>query len=85
MNELLPLRRPPKPPRETARMRQGLSVRVDAGLLKAFLAACKNHKLKSSDLMETILWNALGEPPMSFEPEFLGEAHDKHSFESREK
>jgi antitoxin component of RelBE/YafQ-DinJ toxin-antitoxin module len=45
-------------------------VRVDAGLLKAFQAACKQYNLKTSDLMEAILWNALGEPPMSFEPGF---------------
>lgn len=76
MKELFPLKRPPKPPRETARIRQGLSVRVDAGLLKAFQAACKTHKLRSSDLMETILWNALGEPPLSFEPEFRGHCRD---------
>jgi hypothetical protein len=85
MNEPLPLKLPPKPPRETARTRQGLSVRVDAGLLKAFQAACKRHKLKSSDLMETILWNALGEPPMSFEPGFRGQADAKLSSESLDK
>lgn len=70
MSNLVLLKRAPEPPRETARLRQGLSVRVDAGLVRAFQAACKRHNRKPSELMETILWNALGEPPMSFEPGF---------------
>lgn len=67
MADQILLKRPPEPPRETARVRQGLSVRVDSGILRAFDETCKRHGLKSSQLMEIILWNALGEPPMSFE------------------
>ncbi len=74
MGDLVFLKHPPQPVRETARTRQGLSVRVDAGLVNAFGEACKRHNLKPSELMETILWNALGEPPMSFEPGFRGPA-----------
>jgi hypothetical protein len=70
MSDPVVLKRPPEPPRETARIRQGMSVRVDAGLVKAFQDACKRQHVKSSELMESILWNALGQPPMSFEPEF---------------
>jgi hypothetical protein len=85
MSDLVVLKRPPGPPRETARTRQGMSVRVDAGLVKAFQDACKRHNIKSSDLMESILWNALGEPPMSFEPEFRGPAPRRQPIENQEK
>ncbi len=85
MTDLVFLRHPPQPVRETARMRQGLSVRVDAGLVKAFGEACKRHNLKPSELMETILWNALGEPSMSFEPSFRAQAQVKAPKEPHEK
>jgi len=70
MKALAVFKRPPEPARETARTRQGMSVRVDAGLLRAFHEACKHHGLKPSELMEIILWNALDEPPLSFEAGF---------------
>jgi hypothetical protein len=73
MSNFFVIKPAPKPPRETARIRQGLSVRVDAGLAKAFREACKRDSLRPSDLMERILWNALGEPPMSFETGFREE------------
>lgn len=79
MSDLIRMKHPPKPVRETARMRQGMSVRVDAGLLKAFHAVRKRHGLKTSDLMELILWNALGEPRMSFEPGFYDHQSGDHS------
>ncbi len=63
--------RPPAPPRETARIRQALSVRVDAGLVRAFLDTCDRLGLRQSEMMEMVLWNALGKPPLSFEPEFI--------------
>lgn len=74
MSDVVLLERPPEPPRESARMRQGLSVRVDAGLLKSFHETCKRLGLRKSELMEFILWNALGRPPMSFEPGFRAKA-----------
>jgi hypothetical protein len=81
MSDLVSLRHPPQPLRETARMRQGLSVRVDAGLVAAFGEACKRRNLKPSELMETILWNTLGEPPMSFEPGFRGPVQSRQPTE----
>ncbi|AFM23462.1 hypothetical protein [Desulfomonile tiedjei] len=60
---------PPAPPRETARIRQALSVRVDAGLVRAFYEACKRYELRHSEMMEIILWNALEKPPLSYQPE----------------
>ena len=70
MNDPSVLKRPPAPPRETARTRQALSVRVDAGLVSAFHETRKRLGLGQSEMMETILWNALDEPPLSFEPEY---------------
>lgn len=70
MREIVPLRRPPTPPRGAVGTKQTLSLRVDAGIVKAFHEAAKNLGVRPSALMETILWNALGAPPMSFEPEF---------------
>jgi antitoxin component of RelBE/YafQ-DinJ toxin-antitoxin module len=67
LDNLINLKRPPAPPRETARTRQALPLRVDAGLVRAFHEACKRLGLKQSELIEMILWNALGEPPLSFE------------------
>jgi len=85
MSNLAILKRPPDPPRETARMRQGLSVRVDAGLVRAFRDTSKRLNLKSSDLMEMILWNALGGPPMSYEPGFGDPAHSEQGAKPHEK
>ncbi|MGO9571142.1 MAG: hypothetical protein ACLP5H_26755 [Desulfomonilaceae bacterium] len=70
MNDPSVLKRPPAPPRETARTRQALSVRVDAGLVSAFHETRKRLGLGQSEMMEIILWNALDEPPLSFEPEY---------------
>ena len=77
MSDLIVLKRPPKPARETARYRQGMSVRVDAGLLKAFHEARKKHGFKVSEFMELILWNTLGEPRMSFEAGFYDQQPEK--------
>ncbi len=66
----VPFERPPAPPRETARIRQALSVRVDAGLVRAFYEICKRFELRHSEMMEIILWNALEKPPLSYEPDF---------------
>ena len=85
MSDLFLLKRPPKPPRETARMRQGLSIRVDAGLIKVFREACKRYNVKSSELMEIILWNALEEPPLSFESGFRSPSASRRSKEPDEK
>jgi hypothetical protein len=71
MNNLSLFTRPPAPPRETARIRQALSVRVDAGIVAAFHETRKRLGLGQSEMMETILWNVLGKPPMSFEQGFL--------------
>jgi hypothetical protein len=71
MNNLSLLKRPPAPPRETARIRQALSARVDAGIVSAFHETRKRLGLGQSEMMETILWNVLGKPPMSFEQGFL--------------
>lgn len=79
MSDLTTLKHPPKPNRETARTRQGMSVRVDAGLLRAFREACKRHGFKASDLMELILWNALSEPYMSFEAGFRDQQQQSQS------
>jgi hypothetical protein len=68
--------RPPAPPRETARIRQTLSVRVDAGLVRAFYETCKRFELRHSEMMEIILWNALEKPPLSYEPEFAASIRD---------
>jgi hypothetical protein len=70
MNNPIRLERPPKPPRETARTRQALPLRVDAGLVRAFHETCKRLGIKPSDMMEIILWNALERPPLSYEPEY---------------
>ncbi len=68
MNNSIALKRPPAPPRETARTRQALPVRVDAGLVSAFHEIRKSLGLGQSEMMEIILWNVLGRPPLSFEP-----------------
>ena len=62
--------RPPLPPRETARTRRALPVRIDAGLVSAFHETRKRLGLGQSEMMEIILWNALDKPPLSFEPEY---------------
>jgi len=85
MGDLVILSHPPQPLRETARMRQGLSVRVDAGLVKAFVEACERHNLTRSELMEAILWNALGKPRLSFEPGFHAQLQGRLPTEPHEK
>jgi hypothetical protein len=77
MSDLVFRKRPPEPLRESERLRQGLSVRVDAGLIQALHEACKKHNLKWGELMEIILWNALGEPPMSYEPGFWDQEENR--------
>lgn len=70
MNNRITFERPPAPPRETARIRQALSLRVDAGLIRAFYETCKQFGLRQSEMMEIILWNALDRPVLSYESEF---------------
>ena len=70
MKNLTALSRPPAPPRETARTRQALPVRVDAGLVSAFHETRKRLGLGQSELMEIILWNILDKPLLSFQPEY---------------
>ncbi len=77
MSNTITLPRPPTPPRETARTRQALSVRVDAGLVSAFHETRKRLGLGQSALMEIILWNILDKPPLSFEPEFAEHGRSK--------
>jgi antitoxin component of RelBE/YafQ-DinJ toxin-antitoxin module len=80
MNQPTVFNRPPAPPRETARTRQALSVRVDAGLVRAFYDTCDRLGIRHSEMMEIILWNALDKPTMSFEPGFLPRPKNrKHS------
>lgn len=71
MNQTIAFSRPPAPPRETARTRQTLSVRVDAGLARAFYDTCERLGIRHSEMMEIILWNALDRPTMSFEQGFV--------------
>jgi hypothetical protein len=75
MNSRITLEHPPKPPRETARIRQALPLRVDAGLVRAFQDTCKRLGLGRSELMEIILWNALERPPLSYEPQYREQGH----------
>lgn len=77
----VPFERPPAPPRETARTRQALSVRVDAGLVRAFYETCKRFELRHSEMMEIILWNALEKPPLSYESEFAAPVRDSEKFD----
>jgi hypothetical protein len=79
MGVMVNLESPPAPPRETARIRQTLSVRVDAGLVRAFYETCKQSQLRHSEMMEIILWNALNKPPMSYEPAYLELKQTEHS------
>jgi hypothetical protein len=79
MNNPITFDRPPAPPRETARIRHALSVRVDAGLVRAFYEACKRFELRHSEMMEIILWNALERPPLSYEPEYAEQRESEHS------
>lgn len=81
MKDSIPFDRPPTPPRETARIRQTLSVRVDAGLVRAFYETCKRYELRHSEMMEIILWNALEKPSMSYEPEFAAFPKDTEKSE----
>jgi hypothetical protein len=79
MNNPISLERPPKPPRDTARTRQALPLRVDAGLVRAFHETSKRLGVKPSEMMEIILWNALDRPPLSFEPEYLEQSASSQS------
>jgi len=44
-----------------------LGVTVDSGIMKAFEAERKKRRVSASELMDALLWNALGKPPMSFD------------------